>query len=321
MTTFYRHFWLSRYGYTTNKKLVSEFNKKIDKDVKTYEAFINDLDIAATDYAKIVSPKESDWAQPEDKEVYQTLEALNIFNVTQVRIILLGLFDAKRRNIIKHKVFLSALSYLQYFHFVFNAICSERPSNLERKYASISKKLHNSSSKEESARCVKELQETLDELLPDYRHFEQGFQQLYFTEEEPKDKKVVQYVLKKLERYSAGTDEMRPDSFTIEHIMPESDRIEPVGRIGNLLPLGEKINGAIGTKPFKRKLERYKTSQYNAVQRFVQLHGEQDDWTVDDIDSRTKELAKIMYYQNNLPEAAPDRQEVVEENEVVSAGV
>lgn len=301
MNTFYRHFWLSRYGYTTNKKLVAEFNQNVDKDVATYEAFINDLDTAATDYAKIVSPKESEWTQPENKDIFETLEALNIFGVTQVRIILLGLFDAKRRNVLKHKVFLSALSYLQYFHFVFNAICSERPSNLERKYASFSKKLHKSASKEESAEYIRELQETLKELLPKYSQFEQGFQKLYFTEDAAKDKKVIQYILKKLERYCAGTDEMRPDSFTIEHIMPESSGIEQVGRMGNFLPLGEKINGAVGTKPFKSKLEKYKTSQYNAVQKFVERYGEQDDWTIEDINNRTIELAKIMYFQNKIP--------------------
>lgn len=304
MMTFYRHFWLSRYGYTTNKKLVSEFNQEIKNTVAEYEAFLRELEVASRDYAKIVVPSETDWPQPEEKEIFNTLESLNIFGVTQVRIILLALFDAKRRGVLKHKVLLSILEYLQYFHFVFNAICSERPSNLERKYAAYGKKLYNSKSSEESATYINELKDWLNTLLPDYALFEQEFKKLYFTGNRTKDKKVIQYILKKLERYCAGTDEMRPDSFTIEHIMPESTHIQSAGRIGNFLPLGEKLNGKVETKPFASKIQEYRKSQYNTVKKFVEKYGHLANWTEDNINARTIEMAKIMYYQNKVPYSA-----------------
>ena len=33
----------------------------------------------------------------------------------------------------------------------------------------------------------------------------------------------------------------------------------------------------------------------------MERYGEQDDWTIEDINNRTIELAKIMYFQNKIP--------------------
>lgn len=71
----------------TGKKLVSDFNKRIERNVASYEAFLNNLEIAAADYAQIVAPNSLHWTQPEDRIIFETLEALEIFGVTQVRIL------------------------------------------------------------------------------------------------------------------------------------------------------------------------------------------------------------------------------------------
>lgn len=148
--TFYRHYWLSKYGFATYKRLVSEFDKKINKTYSEYRSFLLDLEEASQDYSKIVSPNIQHWPQPEERSIYETIDALAIFGVTQVRTFLLALIDARRRNIIKHSVLLYVMEYLQYFHFVFNAVCSERPSGLERKYSSYTRRLRASDSKQDS---------------------------------------------------------------------------------------------------------------------------------------------------------------------------
>ena len=298
--TFYRHFWLSQYGLTTNKKLVDEFNKKIEKNQKSYENFLNELEVAASDYVKIALPNPLHWPQPEDRVVFETLEALDGFGITQVRTFLLALLDVNRKGLIKHKEFLNILSYLQYFHFVFNAVCSERPSGLERRYSSYSRKLRTSKKKEESARCLHELIEALKASLPSYEEFENSFLKINYTSSSTRDKRLVQYILKKVERYASGTDEMRPDSFSIEHILPESTRNKVVGRMGNLLPLGVDLNSKIGDKAFAEKMKGYQTSQYQAVKLFIEHYRSETVWDEDKINQRTIELAKIMYYQNNV---------------------
>ncbi len=191
---FYRHFWLSKYSYATNKKLVNEFDKKIEKNQISYEEFLNSLQEASADYAKIALPNPIDWTQPEDRKVFETLEAIDIFGVTQVRSFLLALFDVKRRNLIKHSEYIKILEYLQYFHFIFNAVCSERPSGLEQRYSSYARKIRAVSTKQESVQYVRELIAALQNSLPSYEKFEMSFKEIRFTSKNTKNKKIVQYI-------------------------------------------------------------------------------------------------------------------------------
>lgn len=97
--------------------------------------------------------------------------------------------------------------------------------------------------------------------------------------------------MRKLERYAAGTDEMKPDSFTIEHIMPESTENEEAGKIGNLIPLGEKLNSQLGDKDFINKISRYPESHYQSVKVFVHEYEHLTSWCKKQIDERTEHLA------------------------------
>lgn len=93
---------------------------------------------------------------------------------------------------------------------------------------------------------------------------------------------------------------MKPDSFSIEHILPESTRQKEAGYIGNLLPLGVQLNSNLANKAFFDKITGYKTSQYKVVSVFLEKYGNEPTWTTDLINKRTKELAKIIYYKNNV---------------------
>lgn len=135
-------------------------------------------------------------------------------------------------------------------------------------------------------------------MLPEFDKFRERFGLLVFTSKETKHKKVIQYILRKLERYAAGTDEMKPDSFTIEHIMPESTENEKAGKIGNLIPLGEKLNSQLGDKDFINKISRYPESHYQSVKVFVHEYGHLTSWRKKQIDERTEHLARIMYNRN-----------------------
>ena len=298
--TFYRHFWLSKYSYATNKKLVNEFDKKIEKNQISYETFLNSLQEASADYAKIALPNSKDWTQPEDRKVFETLEAIDIFGVTQVRSFLLALFDVKRRKLIKHSEYIKILEYLQYFHFVFNAVCSERPSGLEQRYSSYARKLRSATTKQESAQYIRELMVALQSSLPSYEKFEMSFEEIKFTSKNTKNKKIVQYILKKVESYTQGAGEMIPISFSIEHIMPESTQNEEVGMLGNLLPLGVEGNSKLDTKPFVEKIVAYKVSQYQSTKKFADDYAKETKWEYEHIKKRTKEMARIMYTRNGL---------------------
>lgn len=293
--TFYRHYWLSKYGYSTAKKLVKEFNDKIGKNQSEYTIFLEELVEASEDYYKIVYPNKNDWSQPEEIDIYYALEACDIFDVTQVRIFLLALFDVKRKKMISHKQFLRIIKFLEQYHFVFNSICSMRPSGLERRYSSYARKLRMCKDKNETKKCIDELIDTLKEGLPAKEIFVSNFVNVRYTSDFAKDKKLVQYIIKKYEFYNMNTNEVQPLSFTIEHIMPESTNNKECGMIGNLLPLGDKLNSELMDKAFKYKIKKYSTSQYKTVEKFVQQYQNNAEWTKEMIIDRTKEIAKKMY--------------------------
>ena len=292
---FYRHYWLSKYCLSTSKKLVANFNKYIPKTIADYTAFLSCLDIAAERYAKIVTPTKNDWVQPEDLFVYTTLKAFDIFNVTQVRIFLLALFEVKDKKIISHKNFKKILLYLEHFHLIFTAICSRRPSGLERRYSAYARMLRNCSDKTESSDCINNLIADLDSTLPDFQEFKNCFMNVAYVSNKEKDKKLAQYILQKLETYFAS-NELVPNSFTIEHILPESVGLYEAGMIGNLLPLGEKLNNALEDRDFQYKVTRYPESQYASVKKFIEQYGGLDKWSKDNIIERTEKLSEILYY-------------------------
>ena len=297
LSVFYRHFWLSKYKFTTNKKLVSEFNRTITKSITEYNEFLNSLEFESLNYAKFSNPKQGDWTQPEDLPIYYSLQAFQYFGVTQIRSFLLALFYAKEENLISHKVFIKALDFLEYFHFIFTAITSSNASGLERRYSSYARKLRKCKDKSESRKCIFDLITTMKESLPVYEAYEQKFHKIKYTSWETQNKRIVQYALFKFERYLTGNYETQPMSVTIEHISPESTRTEYVGLLGNLLPLGEKLNNEVSNKPFPDKKEKYKESNFKSVRNFIKNNEAKGNWTKDDIEDRTKELAYLFYHK------------------------
>lgn len=130
--------------------------------------------------------------------------------------------------------------------------------------------------------------------MPVYETFESCLQNIIYTSSEERNKKLVQYILKKLEVYYSS-NELKPNSFTIEHILPESTKGERVGMLGNLLPLGEKLNGELQNKKFEDKIKRYPESQYATVKNFVENYSKINVWDDNKIVERTKQIARILY--------------------------
>ena len=149
--------------------------------------------------------------------------------------------------------------------------------------------------KNETKKCIDELIATLKEGLPAKEIFVSNFVNVRYTSDFAKDKKLVQYIIKKYEFYNMNTNEVQPLSFTIEHIMPESTNNKECGMIGNLLPLGDKLNSELMDKAFKYKIKKYSASQYKTVEKFVQQYQNNDEWTKEMIFDRTKEIAKKMF--------------------------
>jgi len=132
--------------------------------------------------------------------------------------------------------------------------------------------------------------------VPSYAEFEAGIGRVEYLSTNTKQKGLVQYLLQRLDQHQRHGPPVDYTKMTIEHIAPESPpsgsaTVDGVGRLGNLLLLGEGLNNKLGNKAFADKQKLYK----GAVVPVDTVLTGATDWTVVEIDKRTKELAKVAY--------------------------
>ena len=111
-------------------------------------------------------------------------------------------------------------------------------------------------------------------------------------------KKLVRYILCKLEMDASHID-VNEDSFSIEHILPESpsdpcrtnfsdtQAEEMVYRIGNLTPLEPHFNRLVGNEVYATKQTVYQQSVYTLTNTVLA-----EEWTPDTLANRQRQLAK-----------------------------
>ena len=75
-------------------------------------------------------------------------------------------FYVKNKKLISHKSYLNTVRNLEYFHFVFTAICSSRASGLESKYSSFARKIRSSTDQNITNNILQEMIASLNKLIP-----------------------------------------------------------------------------------------------------------------------------------------------------------
>ena len=294
LNTFYRHYWISKYPLVTNQKLYDEFIKKIEQSESSYKCFINELEEMSKIYTQIVNPMIDDYKLQEEKFAYNSLNALALFDVVQVRTVILSLCDARNKGFIKLKDFKKSIESLEKFHFIFTAVCSSRASNIERIYSKHARIISSCKDKGKMVDVINNLIKDLQDKVPEYSVFESKFVKLSFSNEDTQYKKLIQYIFKKFEQYKHNTQELAMNDISLEHILPQSDNISYIYNIGNILPLDNKINNSIGNISFEEKIEYFKRSELKIVKEFVEKYKE-IEWNEEYINNRAKELAKLAY--------------------------
>jgi uncharacterized protein with ParB-like and HNH nuclease domain len=111
-------------------------------------------------------------------------------------------------------------------------------------------------------------------------------------------KKLVRYILCKLEADASRID-VNEDSFSIEHILPESptdewrqnftdaEIEEMVYRLGNLTPLEPPLNRQVGNELYPIKQAAYQKSAYKLTQNILA-----EEWTSNTLATRQRLLAQ-----------------------------
>lgn len=293
LETFYRHFWVSSYKKSLTNRLYDDFNKIIKpKTEKRFISFLNEMENSARNYVKIINPKREDYNNR--KEYFWMVQSLNVitnyFNITQVRIALLALFNLKDADIIDLSIMKNTINYLENFHFAYNAVVSGRSNRFESIYAIFASEVRKCQNKDEAKIVInKFLIEPLDELFPVYEDFEKKFVCLTYLKKDNPSNVKTKYIINKLACYYSNTELFLEDG-SIEHIIPESD--EDTVNIGNLILLECRLNKLADKSNYNDKKKIYADSKYVWVNNFIKKHNE---WKKFMIYDRGMELARLYY--------------------------
>lgn len=294
---FVRHWWISKYSYVAEDNIYKAFKKLWIEGKIDAKNFIKEIYSDSYIYIKIASPLQEDFKQQEEKFIYHTLSALKIFNVVQPRPLLLSLLKAKEKKVVKRDELKEVMLLLEKFHFMFNAVCSLRPSGIEGSYSLAARGLQNASDKREAKEIIRKFKESLEAKIPDEALFTEKFKELRFYDGYTRNKKLIQYIFNKIERSKLLTNELVPENISLEHILCQShNHKDIVGKIGNLLPLSQELNEKAKDKLVLDKLSIYSKSHYSLPKEFASEH--KGLWNINEIETRTVGLAKYCY--NNI---------------------
>lgn len=295
--TFFRHFWLSKYGFTSEGRIYKTFKKFYDDGTITSNDFLANLVTNADYYKSIVNPNIADWPQQEEKRIYESLKALNLFKVVQPRPLLLALKRARVDGKIDINDHRETLVVLEKFHFIFTAISSSRASGIDGKYSKTARAIEDCTYRYQARAILDELTADLIAKLPARDVFERNFVKLWFTNRRTKDKKLIQYIFRQIEKHKRSTSELTTDIITLEHIIPQSNSSASsyVGLIGNLLPLDGAINNIADTASFTDKLSLFAGSELRIVEEFVAQNSSFSCWTQARVIQASKAFSDLAY--------------------------
>ena len=297
--TFLHHFWLSKYEFTTSKKLFKLIKKQIKKS--NAQSFLSDLKINAQTYRSILDDDYKNWTKNE-LELKKSLRAINIFKVKQAIPMLLSVIREYEAKNLKLKTAKEIIKSIEYFHFIFTAITSQRSSGgISLMYAFHARQLESANNSNDKANALNQLKVKLKEKIPSKGEFVANFSEIFVTAKISKFKNLIRYILIKYDQYNRKANGLNLsvdyDSLTIEHIYPENPKTisklddEEVGMLGNLILVDHNLNDKLGVKSFIDKQKLLLASDLFIDENIQNA----TKWDLTEIQARTDKMAETCF--------------------------
>ncbi|MBD2782860.1 DUF262 domain-containing protein [Xenorhabdus szentirmaii] len=302
LDNFLLHYWLSEHKYITDKKLFPEIKSTLGDNIQKAENLLITIIKTADYYKQITYPSNVEWGKQELK-IKTIFENINLFKVKQQSSMTLALTRAWREDKISLKMLKSALEKIEYFHFVFNAITSQRSSGvIATTYSEHAIKLTATTSHDQIQSILNSLFKSLESKLPSFDEFYVNFSELNYLSNKTRNKNIIKYILSKQLGDAISCLNINHHLLTIEHYIPESNiksgvSGEIIGSIGNLLLIDEVTNNnVLKNSAIEEKYNILNKSGYPLNKTYIMnpLWGEQE------IKQRTEMIAKQLYYLTNL---------------------
>lgn len=295
MSNFFSHYIIHKYGIKSSKK--GEFEAiKENCHKEEVDSLLLDLVKKSNYYSVICDPSKDSTLPFLSKNVINALKFFKDMNIRQIRPVLLSLFNCVDSGLISQTVLDDFIKYLESFYFIYVVLAKNKTNNLENIICNYAYKLEN----EFNSKVIEEFMNSLSKYKISYESFENYFCDIGYSKKNAKfknssNKKVVFYILKKIEIYYNTENDYDLNKFSIEHIKCDDEETDEIAKIGNLLPLSEKRNNKISNATFDTKVEQYKKSNLLTVKKFLTNYSTKKVWDESDIINRTKKIANMCY--------------------------
>jgi hypothetical protein len=294
---FILHWWQSRAEYVAERKLYSQIKKTV-KSKGAAQDCLTQLTEDGPLYRAVVEPASRAWPI-EVAPAGDSLKALALFGVIQPAPLLLSLMRARTATPkLNARQFTKTLQSIERYHFQHTVVSQLSSSGgVSQMYAKAARDLYAAGAAQQArVDVLKDIRDKLTKRRPDREQFILAFKERFvLTDDYTRDKKLVQYVLKRLLKQANPTTGL--DDLTIEHLMSQDQiasgvDMETVGSIGNLLLVSEKVNGRLDNQDFagKKKILGKEGLPYD-IGGVLDL----SDWTAAEIRARCELLAETAY--------------------------
>jgi uncharacterized protein with ParB-like and HNH nuclease domain len=296
MNMFLHHFWLSRYDYITAKDLYKDLKKKINRS--NGKVFLEELLFDSKIYREFNEPAFRRWAKEEDS-IRRSLEALILFRVRQPSPMILSIMREYAQGGLKKKSVENILEAIENFHFMFTAVTSQRSSGgISQMYASSARRLLAAKTQTAKLEVLQDLKKKLKDKIPSYQEFEANFSEIGYSDTFTKQKKIVQYILRKIDGFNSNGVSLDYEQMTIEHLASQNPKSTGVvsslhlSQLGNLILVDSQLNTSLSNKDFTQKQKMLSDSRICWIDDTIK---KAKSWANQEIEVRTKYLAKLAY--------------------------
>lgn len=304
MRKFLRYYWLSKYGFETERNLF----KTIKKETNNYNELLTELSNASKLFKTLVLSNEGELPQEYHPErIAKALKGISIMNASQCYVLFLSMF----RNLDKIKSDpLHWIQLIENFTFNYFAVANQPGNRVERLYSrtavnieSLAKKY---SGRKLQAEVLSEYQKLLNsfkELRPVREDFRKGFNEISYGGKAAR--MLASYTLSKFIA-ADGTGEIAIDydHVSLEHILPQDPKnwglseaqVEDyVDLLGNLTLVQKGFNAKMGNKPPKVKAQILAKSAFKMNKRLAKKLVSKGGWGESDILARQSKMATTAY--------------------------
>lgn len=278
---FIRYYWNSRNKTVRANDLFKAVRDNIKTESSVFE-LVNDMLRYSDVYMALLNPNDELWQGRRD--IVDNVGLLKTFNLRQPFSLLMSAF-----KFLSVDTFARLLSDIITVSFRYTVICGKNPNDIERTYNNMAVSIYQS--KEYSRSILKDIYVDDSEFIP-------VFNQKTFTDN-PRNNRIVKYILGKYERFKGGTRDisLESETDTIEHILPQNPGSEwgddnydfdsLIYRLGNLCLLEKKLNMSIRNSSYSEKIDIYKVSAFQTTKAIPE---EYSVWNRESINRRQAQI-------------------------------